>query len=716
MIRSTVRNGYVVLMTVLVVGVVSSASAIAILLLGLSIERNAFASQLSTQAFAGAWACAEHAILELKNDLEYAGNEEYTISYGYPTVQQGYPSHIGFASTTCLIYPVMGYWNENRTICTEATFGNFTRRRLEVVLSRVLPDVRISSWEEVDEVTACDDYTPAACGDNTVNTDEECDDGNTASNDGCSSACVIEYCGDSKIQNNGVETTEQCDDGSETVTCDSNCTNVSCGDGDLNTAAGEECDDGGTATGDGCDNLCRDEICGNSRVDAGETCDDGGETSACDDDCTAVTCGDGNVNEADGEECDDSGESATCNSDCTSSVCGDGITNTSAGEYCDDAGQSSSCDSDCTEVVCGDGLINEDDGEECDDGGTTPGDGCDASCQVELCPNGSIDPGEDCDDSGESATCDANCTDAICGDSTLNTTAGETCDEGGETAGCDDDCTSVSCGDGNTNSAAGEDCDDGGESVTCDSDCTAAICGDGELNTTAGEECDDDNTVDGDGCSSGCLSETSSPSDYVLYWNLDETSGSAADGSGNGYAGTVNGGAGTSTDVPTVNFSNSRSRDFDGNNDYLDYSGKVPNASAFSISFWTKNDVAPSQYDGMVCNTNGSTWSKGWGFFYNSSSQIRFFIEGTSNVAYASITPTDWNHVVGVWNGSTMQIYVNGVAGTSDSFSSNVREQQKFNVGRCGHNSFNIDGKVDDVRVYERALTTVEITALANGN
>ena len=43
---------------------------------------------------------------------------------------------------------------------------------------------------------------------------------------------------------------------------------------------------------------------------------------------------------------------------------------------------------------CGDGLIE--DSEQCDDGGTNPGDGCDASCQVE--------PGYSCD--GEPSVCD----------------------------------------------------------------------------------------------------------------------------------------------------------------------------------------------------------------------------------------------------------------------------------------------------------------------
>ena len=47
------------------------------------------------------------------------------------------------------------------------------------------------------------------------------------------------------------------------------------------------------------------------------------------------------------------------------------------------------------------------------------------------CGNGLIDEGEDCDDMGESATCNADCTPAVCGDGVPNASAGEECDEPG---------------------------------------------------------------------------------------------------------------------------------------------------------------------------------------------------------------------------------------------------------------------------------------------
>ncbi len=63
------------------------------------------------------------------------------------------------------------------------------------------------------------------CGDGILDPDEECDDGNNISCDGCSAICEHEM-------------------------------GFVCGDGGLNTDCGEECDDGNNEDGDGCSADC----------------------------------------------------------------------------------------------------------------------------------------------------------------------------------------------------------------------------------------------------------------------------------------------------------------------------------------------------------------------------------------------------------------------------------------------------------------------------
>jgi cysteine-rich repeat protein len=63
-----------------------------------------------------------------------------------------------------------------------------------------------------------------------------------------------------------------------------------------------------------------------------------------------------------------------------------------------------------TPIVCGDSIVGV--GEQCDDGNLSDGDGCDSLCQREpLCGDGFIDSPEQCDDSNTAAGdgCDASC-------------------------------------------------------------------------------------------------------------------------------------------------------------------------------------------------------------------------------------------------------------------------------------------------------------------
>ena len=99
------------------------------------------------------------------------------------------------------------------------------------------------------------------CGDNKIDPGEECDDGNTQDNDGCSSDCMNEKGDYGMCGNSVIDDGEQCDDGNtqDNDGCSSLCQTEYeyCGDGTKNE--GEECDDGNRVDGDGCDKDCKEE-------------------------------------------------------------------------------------------------------------------------------------------------------------------------------------------------------------------------------------------------------------------------------------------------------------------------------------------------------------------------------------------------------------------------------------------------------------------------
>ena len=140
----------------------------------------------------------------------------------------------------------------------------------------------------------------------------------------------------------------------------------------------------------------RDSFCGDGIVDPDndEECDTQGESDTCDDDCTLVVCGDGNINEAAGEGCDDgnASDNDACPSGsgqvhedfshsqgarCQPATCGDGYRWTSAlgeleAEECDDGNTQDrdDCVPGCKVATCGDAYVWNLDGgnENCDDG------------------------------------------------------------------------------------------------------------------------------------------------------------------------------------------------------------------------------------------------------------------------------------------------------------------------------------------------------------
>ena len=114
-------------------------------------------------------------------------------------------------------------------------------------------------------------------------------------------------------------------------------------------------------------------------------------------------CGNGTVDAACGETCDDGAANDdaapnACRTDCRLPHCGDGVVDT--GEECDDGNiqNCDGCSALCTTEVglgCGDGIPYPSCGESCDDGNAVAGDGCTAQCVAERAVGGGS-PGTDC--------------------------------------------------------------------------------------------------------------------------------------------------------------------------------------------------------------------------------------------------------------------------------------------------------------------------------
>ena len=205
---------------------------------------------------------------------------------------------------------------------------------------------------------------------------------------------------------------------------------------------------------------------------------------------------------------------------------------------------------------------------------------------------------------------------------------------------------------------------------------------------------------------------TASP---LAAYTFDAGSGSAAaDASGHGITGTIQGAAWTTKGK------NGNALSFNGSSSYVDLGNPASFQSAGSMTWsaWVNAAGNPGDDGQIVAQSDDAS---GWQFKTSADTGVRTFgiaigangshTQRNSNTVLALNT---WYHVAGVYNATTqsLDIYVNGVLdngvlrGTVPS--SQVLAGLNATVGkRSGGYYFN--GVIDNLRIYNRALSASEI-------
>ena len=204
----------------------------------------------------------------------------------------------------------------------------------------------------------------------------------------------------------------------------------------------------------------------------------------------------------------------------------------------------------------------------------------------------------------------------------------------------------------------------------------------------------------------------------VGWWKFDEGSGTVAyDSSGNGNNGNL-------TNGPTWTTGKiGRSLSFDGVNDYINLGKNFGNfgRGAFSISLWMHANSA-----GVLISKRGTS-SYGNFWVFRSRGDLLYSIEfdagNSSNYSMSGIgeTPiTGWKHIVFIRTGSLITLFQNG----NEDGTANMVHTQNFTnsypvlLGVRGAGDDGLynyyKGLIDDVRIYDRAISAAEVQALYN--
>jgi hypothetical protein len=215
--------------------------------------------------------------------------------------------------------------------------------------------------------------------------------------------------------------------------------------------------------------------------------------------------------------------------------------------------------------------------------------------------------------------------------------------------------------------------------------------------------------------------------DLVGYWPLD---GDALDASGNGLDGTING-----TVVPTADRSgnpDSAMQFGGGAGDNVDL-GDPPQlqlTGAMTLAAWVSLDSSNTNNARIFAKAGGGG-ARSWSLNIEASSggvanpaTFQISTSGASNISISDPDPLgtdEWVHLAGVYRpGEATEIYVNGelkARNTTDiprsQFSNNGRTVLIGNRNDCGNCGW--PGSIDDVRIYDEALTEGEILTVMAG-
>jgi len=200
----------------------------------------------------------------------------------------------------------------------------------------------------------------------------------------------------------------------------------------------------------------------------------------------------------------------------------------------------------------------------------------------------------------------------------------------------------------------------------------------------------------------------------VGHWTFDgkDMNPNARDISGQGNHGDLT----NFTSTTTVSGKIGQALEFDGVNDYVDVGTiDITGFTGSSYSAWIKRDATGiEEYPRLLgLKHSGVDDIRLW---YVSGSTFRFTMDdgSTSGEISASIN-TKWHHVVGTHDGLTQRLFVDGVeigSGNAKIFDYSGASGET-QIGRsAAWTSYTFDGSLDDVRIYNRALSPDEISRL----
>lgn len=212
------------------------------------------------------------------------------------------------------------------------------------------------------------------------------------------------------------------------------------------------------------------------------------------------------------------------------------------------------------------------------------------------------------------------------------------------------------------------------------------------------------------------------PDGLVSWWPFN---GNATDESSNAFDGTVNNAI---LDTDRYDNPNSAYR-FNGNNSSIVVGDPLNGefdmlGGPLSISLWVSTSETALSSLVTKQNTAVPNSSGDYNLDMNALGEARMAMgfgdgQGAANVSSILVNDNDWHHIVGIYTPLSIELYVDGelvTAGNSSIAAPSplLDSPQPLQFGTAVPNSTPLNGKLDDIGIWNRVLTPEEISALYN--
>jgi hypothetical protein len=203
------------------------------------------------------------------------------------------------------------------------------------------------------------------------------------------------------------------------------------------------------------------------------------------------------------------------------------------------------------------------------------------------------------------------------------------------------------------------------------------------------------------------------------FWRFEENTNDACNGGNNDIcdsSGNNNHGDETGS-PPIVKGRIGKARDFDGSADYVGVTvgSGTPldiDSNPVTMSAWVKPDNVSSR---QLIVARGTVGANGYGMLIESTGNFNIGLHGGGNFSStASLVVGRWYHVVGIINGSSSQIYINGKLDRTSS-TNVIASTGNFQIGAGFNGTTQINffnGIIDEVQVSDTAWTADEVRQL----